>query len=275
MSLSLLRYYGGKSRLAAWIVAHFPEHQGYVEPFAGGAAVLLAKPRSSYEVLNDLDGHVVNFFRVLRDPVQCERLVRRIELTPYAKQEYEEVDPDAEESVEKARAFLVRTWMSYGRNGMTGSGWARCVNPEVSAHKNLARSWATTLPPRLSLAAARLRGVQIEHDDALAVLERYNYPANLAYCDPPYLHGVRTKRDGYTCETDEAFHEQLADALHRFQGPVLLSHYDCEPYQSWYSDWERDETEIRDNASQRRVEVLWMNPAVVQRGVQLDLLREE
>lgn len=81
----VLRYFGSKWRLAPWIISHFPKHHGYVEPFGGGCNLLLRKPPSKVEVYNDLDGDVVNFFRVLRE--KMPELLRAIELTPYSRQE--------------------------------------------------------------------------------------------------------------------------------------------------------------------------------------------
>jgi DNA adenine methylase len=74
----VLRYHGAKFRLAGWLMQLFPPHRRYVEPFGGAAGVLLQKPRSYAEVYNDLDGDVVNFFRVLRDPELSRQLVRQL-----------------------------------------------------------------------------------------------------------------------------------------------------------------------------------------------------
>ena len=86
---SVLKYPGSKGRVANWIVGHIPPHDFYVEPFFGSGAVLFAKPRSKAEVVNDLDGNVVNFFRVCRDAP--EELARALYLTPCSRSEYEEI----------------------------------------------------------------------------------------------------------------------------------------------------------------------------------------
>lgn len=84
-----LRYHGGKFRLAPWLMQFFPPHGCYVEPFGGAAGVLLRKPRVYAEVYNDLDAEVVNFFRVLRDPVLRKDLIHACRLTPYARDEFD------------------------------------------------------------------------------------------------------------------------------------------------------------------------------------------
>ncbi|WP_199905478.1 DNA adenine methylase [Microvirgula aerodenitrificans] len=85
MDRPVLRYHGGKFRLAPWILEFFPPHQIYVEPFGGAAGVLIQKPRSHGEVYNDLDGDIVNLFRVLRSPEQRQLLLEQLVLTPYAR----------------------------------------------------------------------------------------------------------------------------------------------------------------------------------------------
>lgn len=104
-----LRYYGGKFNLAPWIISHFPEHKSYVEPCGGGASVLLQKQRSELETYNDIDGNVVNFFRVLRD--QPEELIKKIWLTPWARTEYEMAYQKCDDDIEKARRFYMACWM--------------------------------------------------------------------------------------------------------------------------------------------------------------------
>lgn len=85
----LLRYHGGKWRLAPWIISFFPDHRIYTEAYGGAASVLLRKKRSYAEVYNDLDGEIVNLFRVLRNPAQARELIRLVALTPFAREEFE------------------------------------------------------------------------------------------------------------------------------------------------------------------------------------------
>lgn len=97
-----IRYHGGKFRLANWIISHFPDHRCYVEPFGGAAGVLLQKPRSYAEVYNDLDGDVVNLFRVLRDPLLNQRLQDACVLTPYSRDEFCAAHQETADQVEVA-----------------------------------------------------------------------------------------------------------------------------------------------------------------------------
>nr|MBA3826420.1 DNA adenine methylase [Ktedonobacterales bacterium] len=126
-------WFGGKRRLAPWIIPHFPAHTTYVEVFGGSAAVLFAKPPSALEIYNDLDGELVHFFRVLRDPVLAMDLSERLAWTPYSREEWrtcltqlragEEVD-----DVERARRWFVAVAQSFSSNVTSGS-WRHSVGP--------------------------------------------------------------------------------------------------------------------------------------------------
>lgn len=114
-----LRYHGAKFRLAEWVMQFFPAHTCYVEPFGGAAGVLLQKPRAYAEAYNDLDGNVVNFFRVLRDPIQRQQLVDACVLTSYARDEFELSWEPTEEPIERARRLCIRAQMGFGSAGAT------------------------------------------------------------------------------------------------------------------------------------------------------------
>lgn len=115
----VLRYHGGKWRLASWIISHFPAHRVYVEPFGGAASVLMQKPRSYAEVYNDLDGEIVNVFRVLQCPEKRARLCEMLHFTPYARAEFMLAWEPTDDPVEAARRVIIRAQMGFGSAGAT------------------------------------------------------------------------------------------------------------------------------------------------------------
>lgn len=258
-------YFGGKTRLAPWIASLLPAHRVYVEPFCGSGAVLFAKTSAAHEILNDADGHVVNFLRVLRDrPDELEHVCR---LTPYARDEYTAADVDEVglDDLERARRWWVRSAQSFGKVAKVGSGWST----SIERGSNNARSAWNRLG-RFAAAAHRLGPVVIEHDDALRVIERYSTPDTAIYCDPPYLDATRTSFAGgrrphgdYTHEfASEHHHRALAEALDATPAAVLVSGYPSRLYDQLYADWwrlERRVTRRGPNGNTHATEVIWSN----------------
>lgn len=113
----VLRWLGGKWKLAPWIIGHFPPHRVYVESFGGAASVLMRKPRSYGEVYNDLDQEVVNLFRVLQSPAEAAELREKLRLTPFAREEFELGYLDCEDPIERARRLVILCFMGFGSNG--------------------------------------------------------------------------------------------------------------------------------------------------------------
>jgi len=266
-----LNYYGGKQRIAKWIISHFPPHECYVEPFGGGAAVLFAKPPSPVEVYNDIDGALVEFFRVLQDERLAAELIRRVVLTPYSRSEFERAKAvyreyqkvpekwrDDDKRVEVAWAIAVRIVQSIGGRG---ESWSYGRTDKKSA-LNL-RKWVR-LPALLEAAVGRLKCVQIEHDDALKVIERYDSPETLFYLDPPYYPESRASVKDYAYEMTPEQHYQLLECVLRAKGYVVLSGYDNSLYASTLSDWARVERKTRtfafNSVRSPRREVLWLSP---------------
>jgi DNA adenine methylase len=262
-----LRYYGGKWRLAPWIIEQLPPHTAYVEPCAGGAAVLLQKPPSPIEIYNDSDHSVTAFFRCLRD--RPDELLRALELTPYAREELARCripDPDAGE-LEQARRLYVCCWQSFLSHARGAGGWR--MQRETWRY-NVTR--ACREYGNLRDCALRLAHVQIECDDVLAVIARYDTPHTLFYLDPPYLATTRRRPDhGYRHEMGAAAHEQLADALHRIRGMAAISGYRSSLYDQLFAGWERRERTAVDAAAQRRRECLWLSPSCARRQLSLGL----
>lgn len=253
-----LRYYGGKWNLAPWIISHFPKHLNYVEPCGGAASVLLQKPRSALETYNDLDGNVVNFFRVLRD--QPDELIRKIKLTPWSRAEYELSLQPCENSTERARRFFWSCWQCM--NGGTYSektvnDWRsnkygeQCLSDRGHKHEK-----------NLHQIAARFEDVQIENRPALNIVERYDNEDSLFYFDPPYVTNTRAQGERYALEWTDANHIEAAILLHQCAGYVVISGYACPLYADLYESqgWQRIDREAQTNSGGKRIESLWLSP---------------
>lgn len=255
-----LRYHGGKFRLAPWVMQFFPPHNVYLEPFGGGASVLLQKPRVPTEIYNDLDSRVVGLFRVLRDQPKAAELARRLALTPFAREEYEEwcYAPPSDE-IDAAHQLVARGFMGQSSKGIwQRSGLDTRINPDGYC----SRVNALRASPQACLEAAqRLSSVVIEHGDAITLMRRHDRPDALIYCDPPYLtaqgHGTRI----YTHDFKADDHRTLAAALNDLRSMVVLSGYPSALYDELYPDWTRHERKAQTDGAHERTEVLWLNPA--------------
>lgn len=173
-SRPLLRWLGGKYRLAPWIVSHFPDHRIYVEPFGGAGSVLLHKDRAYNEIYNDLDGELVNLFRVLRSS-EAGTLLQALRLTPFGRAEYLAAFEIVDDPVERARRTIVRSHMGHGTGG------ARIDRPTgaridgISGTTNVAGEWAE-LPDALQAIVDRMRGVNVEQKPAVDLVRYYSDP---------------------------------------------------------------------------------------------------
>jgi DNA adenine methylase len=264
----VLRYHGGKWRLAPWIIAHLPPHRVYVEPFGGAASVLLQKPRSYAEVYNDLDGDMVNVFRVLRDPQTAAALKRALSLTPFARAEFEVAyTSESDDPVERARCTMVRAQMGYG-SAAFNSAHATGFRTYTGGNRGRlpAKDWGT-FPDQIEAFVERLRGVVIEQRDACEIMSTHDARSTLHYLDPPYVLSTRGSAAGvrqkYRHEMDDAEHEELAEFVAGLQGMVVMSGYQCSLYDGLYGGWRRVETETLADGAEKRTECLWLNAACV------------
>lgn len=251
-----MRYFGGKWNLAAWIIGKFPRHNAYVEPFGGAASVLLRKARSRVEVYNDVADTVVNFFEVLRN--KPEELIRALELTLFAKSEYDRCREQDGTDIERARRFFVRSWGGNQGTNPEGRnrGWRRTPDRNVAIQYYSAAQ-------ALHETATRLQGVAIDNLDYAEILKRYDGPDTLFYVDPPYLLSTRKSqsvRDGYgRYDMTRDDHELLLARLLAVSGRVLLSGYPSELYEHALSQWTRYERVSKTNKG-TVTEVLWIKP---------------
>ena len=255
----LLRYHGGKWRLAPWIISHFAEHRVYTEVFGGAASVLLRKPRAYSEVYNDLSDEVVTLFRVLRSD-RAQELIEAVRLTPYARAEFEGAYQPSVDPVERSRRMIVRSFMGFSTAGMNRPSQTGFRSNSNRSHTTPAHDWAS-YPPALATIVERLAGVVIENRPAVDVLRQHDSPATLHYVDPPYLPSTRRRHGAYDHEMDEAGHVALLDVLDRLEGAVVLSGYHNEIYADRLRHWRVVEKAALADGARPRREALWMNAA--------------
>ena len=270
----VLRYHGGKFRIASWIISNFPPHRCYVEPYAGAASVLMRKPRSGGELINDLDDHIVNVFRVLRDPAQAQELRRRMELTPYARTEFDASYDEPTDAVDAALKTIALSFMGQGSDSVTRghrTGF-RCKLRNRDGGALPSHEWAGW-PSQIPAFVERLKGVAIERTEALQVICRMDTRTTLFYVDPPYLSATRnpTRKRGYRHEMTDDDHVRLAEVLREVEGMVVISGYPSALYDELYGDWTTREIEATADRGREATEVLWMNPACEAGQMQMEL----
>lgn len=255
----VLRWFGGKWRLAPWIISHFPKHRIYVEPFGGAGSVLMRKERAYAEVWNDLDGEVVNLFRVLRGE-DAPRLIDFLRLTPFARDEFQEAYRPTDCDVERARRMVIRSFMGFGALGNHFQSTGFRANSNKSG-TTPAHDWGN-YPDALRHVVIRLSGVTIENRDALEVMAQHDSEQTLHYVDPPYIHQTRSdaKAHTYAHEMTNGEHRDLLESLREMAGMVVLSGYPHPLYDDALSDWERIERKALADGARPRTEVLWLNP---------------
>jgi DNA adenine methylase len=260
-------WYGGKAYYADWLIAQFPDHRVYVEPFGGAANVLLRKPISEVEVYNDIDKRIVELFRVLRDPLQFERLRQALELTPYARDEFADAlaaEP-SEDIVENARRFFLICRQARG-----GIGMSKLTRNFWAFSKRTRRGMAEPISKYLSAidglvdVASRFRKVMIESRPALQVISQYDGVDTFFYLDPPYVPEARygKKAATYAHEMSASAHEELLGCLLAVKGKAMISGYANELYDDRLKGWRREAIKTKSfmsNSGQERHEVTWSN----------------
>lgn len=270
----VLRYHGGKYRLRAWVISHFPPHRAYTESYGGAASVLMGKTRCYAEILGDLDDEVTSLFRVLRDRKDAAELERLLRLTPFARAEFEAAYELSDDPVEQARRTIIKSFMGFGSaaihapsaaHGMRtkGSTW----RPPTGFRNNSRRTGTTPAhdwmryPDQIPIFTERLQGVVVETRPALEVIAQHDAHDCLHFVDPPYLMSTRgdTGKD-YRYELTEDDHAELAELLRSVQGYVVLSGYPSDLYDELYAGWQQVKRKSLADGARERTEVLWLSP---------------
>lgn len=257
---TVLKYPGSKWSMVDWILSNFPEgyeKMTYIEPYFGSGAVFLNKNRSVIETINDLDGNVINLFRVIRE--YPEELARLIEFTPWSRDEYNLSYHLTGDALEDARRFLIRMWQAIGAKSSDITRWRN----NIKANNGNLSQFNLRLPKQILEVASRLKHtnsslVQIENQPAIRLIERHRKRNVFMYLDPPYEHSTRKNRI-YKHEMSEEDHEELLKAILLHPGPVMLSGYENKLYNQYLANWNTQRLKVNAEGGAKRVEVIWMN----------------
>lgn len=258
---AIFRYPGSKWAIANWIISHFPEgyeKKVYLEPFVGSGAVFFNKNPSAVETINDLESDIVNLFCVLRE--RPDDLRRMLSFTPYSREEYDRSFEPCEDPLEKARRYMVRTTQAIGAKMDGKCGWRNHKQMKIGG---TACKWAG-ITDVVDTAANRLRGsstnlVQIEHTDALRLIERYDSPDVLMYLDPPYMRSTRKSGRLYTYEMDDEQHRRILNLVAKSKAKIVLSGYPSKLYDDTLKGWCMDTIFSQTTSAKKAEEVIWMN----------------
>lgn len=260
-----VKWHGGKHYLAKRIIEHFPAHRIYLEPFGGGASVLLNKPPCEVEAYNDIDKRITRLFRTLRD--HRDWFMERARLTLYSEVEFQDAgEPISEpadafaDNREYAFADFVRWRQSFGGQGKSFSCTTGRARGGMAGDVN---AWWTAIEG-LAHVVERIKRVEILNRSAVDAIAQFDAPDCLIYADPPYVHKTRASKSVYAHEMSEADHRKLAGVLRGCKSKVILSGYPSDLYVEMYPGWRRIDFDIANHAAggaekRRMTESIWLN----------------
>lgn len=256
------KLHGGKHYLSNFIVDHLPANYSelvYIEPFCGAISVLLKKEKSHKEVINDMDYGVYVILNIIRD--RPYEFMSRLQSISYNIDTFNEAlnAHDFKRDIDYAvNEFILRrmsrgglkeafAWSDRKRGGIPG---------DINAWNNVIKAI-----PNIS---NRIKDVEIYNKPAVDIIQEFNHPNTILYCDPPYLHETRQAKNVYKHEMTNEDHEELARCLNTFSGKAMLSGYQSGSYSQWYSNWKTDSYRIINHSSQQKTktykeEWLWLN----------------
>ncbi|MBN2161767.1 MAG: DNA adenine methylase [Pontiellaceae bacterium] len=230
---SPLGYLGGKSRLAKRIVERIPEHTCYVEPFCGGAWVYFTKPQSRVEILNDRDGELVNFWRVVKN--HLPEFLRCIDLTLVSREQFQlesKQDPSLLTDVQRAVRYYRLQRMGYGGKVVNRTFGTSSTRP---SSLNL-----PSVEEQLRETHKRMARTTIENLDACDCIRKYDSPQTFFYIDPPYWNA-----DFYAVSFSGKDFRTLAETLRTINGSFILSLNDTPEVRMIFSDFRIESIETK------------------------------
>ncbi len=266
---SPINWFGGKYYMANDIIEMFPEHKTYVEVFGGAGHILFKKETSEIEIYNDIYSGLYNFFKTLRDEEKAKKLINKIQMTPYSREEFFHCRDNwmnEEDEIEKTRMWYVSAMQSFSTNFST---WSHSKNVSRRGMSQAVSKWLGNVDENLPNAVERLRQVQIENMDCNDLIRKYDSSQTLFYLDPPYVHETRKMTYEYQHEMNDDMHKKLTETLLSVKGKCIMSGYDTEIYDILtFNGWnkksigkfeKRSEKSSGSNSRSQGEEIIWYN----------------
>ena len=265
----VLIYHGSKFKISNWIVKHLPEHKLYVEPFGGGAGVLLNKPKSFHEIYNDIDSDLYNFFRVVKDKKQLQLLESYLVTIPFSRKSFENAYIRTDNEILKAANLVIRSRMGFASSSSNINYKTGFRATSKRASNTAADEWPSIVE-RLIGYAKRLETVVLENKDAFDLIKQVDDVDALFYIDPPYLHDTRHNgsENCYKYEFTVAQHVSLLTLLKSLKGKVIISSYHNDLYAESLKSWKLYKKKTINDKRNTKIECLWVkdNINVYSRG---------
>lgn len=253
---------GGKYYLSNWIAEKIPQHTLYCEVFSGAAHLLFAKEPSQVEVINDIDSHLVDFFKVIRDTVKCQMLTKFLDYMPYSRSLWQEIRTNWKQgNIPQDEIERVAQWFYLNRTCFSGDQLRGGFAVPSITGRNPAQSFRTAITTFEDIAR-RLRNVTVENLPYAECIKRYDSEDTLFYCDPPYLNSEHYYGNCFS-QND---HYRLAELLHSIKGKAMVSHCQNSLYDELYKGWYRHEYQSFKGSYKstgeekpKTIECLWTN----------------
>lgn len=242
----IFKSYKGRNHVAKWILEHFPDKYKdmcYIEPYCGGANLLLLKERSLTEIINDKNESIVSIYQCLRD--EPKEFIRRLSHYKYCEETFEKAKKkiDQEDYLEKSIVEYVLKKMSK----------AELKNSFSNANS---LDWKKSIQ-ELHDISHRLEEVFIFNKDAIEIIDTFNSSNALLYCDPPFLYENKSSKKVYSSDMETEIHINLSHALNSFKGKAIISGITSPLYNRLYKDWTMIRSKIKKDG--KKAEVIWKN----------------
>lgn len=237
---SIIPWYGGKYYQFKELVKYFPQHWTFIDGFGGGGQVIMNKFPSKVEIYNDINSSLYNFYSVLKDESNIDRLKYILTLSPYSNKEFENSNDykDEPDPVLSAAKFYIRLKQSFNYSFKT---WSMNKKPSRRGMAKVVSSYLHDIDEHLPKVIERLRQIQLMNEDFIEMMPKFSNDSYFIYLDPTYIPDARTAKNVYEYEMTIQQHEDLLKAMLNNNSKIMISGYDSELYNDMLSNWRKIE----------------------------------